>query len=345
MGSLSVAADSNRYEGGARLIPGPTVVPALIAKTGTREHYKSPSPCLHEVQMKVSRLLIIALGAPISLAAQQPPAALPPNAITAAFKTRLAAQNRNILQAFDSIPESKFSYKPTPAQLSIGFIAAHLANDNYFSATTLCDERNPAAPDTTTADSVKALAKGAVDDEPQGVVRVLRSASNQLDDAKLAEPVTITFGGNSRTVARTGMVLGHALTWPITTASSRTTCVGTNPAADRTAATASAGAETHPLMANIEDHRETVTALWFAVMAAVVNHCPRSRATRHSAAPSPQSLDGRPSTIAIAAPGARSICWSAVRQPRARWFSFLASPIPPPIRGVRVLLHADGNNV
>ena len=36
-------------------------------------------------------------------------------------------------------------------------------------------------------------------------------AINQLDDAKLAEPVTITFGGNSRTVARTNMVLGHAL--------------------------------------------------------------------------------------------------------------------------------------
>jgi hypothetical protein len=33
----------------------------------------------------------------------------------------------------------------------------------------------------------------------------------QLDDAKLGEAVTISFGGNSRTVARAGMVLGHAL--------------------------------------------------------------------------------------------------------------------------------------
>ena len=31
------------------------------------------------------------------------------------------------------------------------------------------------------------------------------------DDAKLADQVTISFGGNSRTVARAGMVLGHAL--------------------------------------------------------------------------------------------------------------------------------------
>ena len=82
--------------------------------------------------MKVARFLIVALAAPISLTAQQPPAAPPANPITAAFKTRIAAQHRNILQAFDSIPESKFSYKPTPAQQSIGFIAQHIANDNYF---------------------------------------------------------------------------------------------------------------------------------------------------------------------------------------------------------------------
>jgi hypothetical protein len=36
-------------------------------------------------------------------------------------------------------------------------------------------------------------------------------ALNQLDDTKLGEPVTITFGANSRIVARGGMALGHAL--------------------------------------------------------------------------------------------------------------------------------------
>ena len=35
---------------------------------------------------------------------------------------------RNLAQAFDSIPESKFSYKPTPVQLTIGYVAQHLAN-------------------------------------------------------------------------------------------------------------------------------------------------------------------------------------------------------------------------
>jgi hypothetical protein len=164
--------------------------------------------------MKVSRLLIIALAAPISLAAQQPPpAGLPANPITAAFKTRIAAQNRNILQAFDSIPESKFSYKPTPAQLTIGNVAQHLANDNYFFCNNFGAMKGarPVA-DTATADSVKATwPKARLMSSLRESFTFCDQAINQLDDTKLAEAVTITFGGNSRTVARTNMVLGHAL--------------------------------------------------------------------------------------------------------------------------------------
>ena len=164
--------------------------------------------------MKVSRLFIAGLVVvPISLAAQQPPATPPANPITNAFKTRIAGQNRNILQAFDSIPESKFSYKPTPAQLTIGFVAQHVTNDNYF----FCNNfgalkgARPAV-DTTTADSVKAKwPKAQLMASLRASFEFCDQAFNQLDDAKLAESVTLTFGGNSRTVARTSMVLGHAI--------------------------------------------------------------------------------------------------------------------------------------
>jgi uncharacterized damage-inducible protein DinB len=163
--------------------------------------------------MKVSRFLIVALAAPISLAAQQPPAGLPTNPITTAFKTRIAGQNRLILQAFDSIPESKFSYKPTPAQQTIGFVAQHIANDNYFFCNNFGAMKGARpAQDTATADSVKATwPKAQLMKSLRESFAFCDQAINQLDDAKLAEPVTITFGGNSRTVARTGMVLGHAI--------------------------------------------------------------------------------------------------------------------------------------
>jgi uncharacterized damage-inducible protein DinB len=163
--------------------------------------------------MKLSHFAILALAAPIALAAQQPPATPPANPITTSFRTRISALHRNIAQAFDSIPESKFAYKPTPAQLSIGFIAQHIANDDYFFCNNFGAMKGArAAEDTATADSVKATWQ-----KDKLVTRLKESfaycdqAIAQLDDAKLAEPVTVTFGGNSRTVARAGMVLGHAI--------------------------------------------------------------------------------------------------------------------------------------
>jgi hypothetical protein len=163
--------------------------------------------------MKLSHFAILALAAPIALAAQQPPAALPANPVTAAFRTRISGLHRNIAQAFDSIPQSKFSYKPTPAQLSIGFIAQHIASDDYFFCNNFGAMKGTRpAEDTTTADSVKATwPKDKLMARLKDSFAFCDQAIAQLDDAKLSEAVTISFGGNSRTVARAGMVLGHAL--------------------------------------------------------------------------------------------------------------------------------------
>jgi hypothetical protein len=163
--------------------------------------------------MKLSYFAILMLVAPISLAAQQPPPGPPANPITTAFRTRIAGLHRNISQAFDSIPESKFSYKPTPAQLSIGFIAQHIASDDYFFCNNFGAMKGTRpAEDTATADSVKATwPKAKLVARLKDSFAFCDQAIAQLDDAKLGESVTITFGGNSRTVARAGMVLGHAL--------------------------------------------------------------------------------------------------------------------------------------
>jgi len=161
--------------------------------------------------MKLSLFAMLAVAAPIGLAAQQPPATLPANPITAAFRTRIAALHRNIAQAFDSIPESKFGYKPTPAQLSIGYIAQHVASDDYFFCNNFGALKGTrAAEDTATADSVKATwPKAKLVTRLKDSFAFCDQAIAQLDDAKLAEAVTMTFGGNSRTVVRAGMLIGH----------------------------------------------------------------------------------------------------------------------------------------
>jgi len=163
--------------------------------------------------MRVTFAAIVALALPASLVAQQPSGAPPVNPITTAFKGRTMSLQRILAQAFDSIPESKFSYKPTPAQLSIGFIAQHLASDNYFFCNLFGDLKATAvAEDTTTADSVKAgWPKEKLVTKLKASFTFCETAFEQLNDAKLGEQVTMSFRGQSRTIPRATMVLGHAL--------------------------------------------------------------------------------------------------------------------------------------
>ena len=164
--------------------------------------------------MRITRAaIIIALGLPAGLAAQQPAAGPPANPITSVFQGRIRALHRNVAQAFDSIPADKFGYKPTPAQLTIGYIAQHLANDNYFFCNNFGAAKGTrAAADTTTADSVKATwPKEQLVSQLKASFAFCEQALGQLDDAKLADQVTMTFRGQSRQVPRAQMVLGHAL--------------------------------------------------------------------------------------------------------------------------------------
>ena len=157
--------------------------------------------------------LTLALALPTSLVAQQPSAAPPANPITTVFRTRTMNLQRNIAQAFDSIPESKFGYKPTPAQLTIGYIAQHLVTDNYLFCNNFgAMKGTQSAKDTTTADSIKAQwPKDTLVTKLKASFAFCESAFAQLDDAKLADQITMSFGGQSRTGTRASMVLGHVV--------------------------------------------------------------------------------------------------------------------------------------
>ncbi len=163
--------------------------------------------------MKISPLTLLALAFPVALAAQQAPGTPATDPVTAAFRTRALAMHRNLAQAFDSIPEEKFSYKPTPAQLTIGYVAQHLTNDSYFFCNNFGAMKGTrAAEDTTTADSVKATwPKAKLVTQLKDSFKFCQDAFGQLNDKNLAEAVTITFGGNTRQTTRAMMALGHAI--------------------------------------------------------------------------------------------------------------------------------------
>ena len=163
--------------------------------------------------MKVSRVLALALVVPAGLAAQQPAGAPPANPLTATFSARILPLHRNLAQAFDSIPADKFGFKPTPAQQTIGYIANHLASDNYFFCNAFGEMKaTRAEEDTATPDSVKATwPKDKLVAKLKESFTFCATALNQLDDAKLAEQMSVTAGGQTRQVTRAARVLGHAM--------------------------------------------------------------------------------------------------------------------------------------
>jgi hypothetical protein len=163
--------------------------------------------------MKFSRALIFALLVPVGLSAQATAGTPPTNPILTSFRGRILPLHRNLAQAFDSIPADKFSYKPTPAQLTIGYVAQHVTNDNYFFCNAFGDMKGTRADeDTSTPDSVKATwPKDKLVAKLKESFTFCETALGQLDDAKLGSMISVTAGGQTRQIPLAGRVLGHAL--------------------------------------------------------------------------------------------------------------------------------------
>jgi uncharacterized damage-inducible protein DinB len=162
--------------------------------------------------MRFSRAALVLFIVPVAIGAQQPAATPPSNPITTVIKTRSMAYQQRLAQAFDSIPEKLLVYKPTPAQLTIGYIAQHLADDNYFYCNQFGSMKaQRAAEETSTADSVKATwPKDKLVSQLKQSFKFCEDALAQLDDAKLADQMTMTApNGQTRTVTRAGAAIGH----------------------------------------------------------------------------------------------------------------------------------------
>ena len=134
--------------------------------------------------------------------------------MTTVFRGSYARLHRLLPQAFDSIPADKFGYKPTPAQQTIGYVAQHLVNDNYF----FCNDfgaKKAARPadETSTPDSVKATwPKDKLVASLKASIAFCDDAFTQIDDAKLAELIDVPGPNNTtRQIPRMARVFGHAM--------------------------------------------------------------------------------------------------------------------------------------
>ncbi len=77
---------------------------------------------------------LLALSLPATIAAQSAVPANPPNAAMLEFEKFADIYGSRLVAAFDSIPATKYDFRPTPVEQTVGYVAQHLENANY----TLC---------------------------------------------------------------------------------------------------------------------------------------------------------------------------------------------------------------
>ena len=97
--------------------------------------------------------VIASFVVPVTLVAQTPGAAPTPprvDAVMVQFGRFADIFGSRLVAAFDSIPASKYDYKPTPVQQSVGYIAQHLENANY----SLCERFGDLKYSRTTSDAL-----------------------------------------------------------------------------------------------------------------------------------------------------------------------------------------------
>jgi len=133
-------------------------------------------------------LVTAALFPAVSLA-QNPTASK--NPVSDAVRTLLERASKNLVAAADEMPADKYSFHPTPAQITFGHLVVHMAGSNNL----LCSKISGMAPpatmklvDTDSKDKLVEALKGSFDFCTQALAN--------LDDSNLGEQLTL-FGGHT----------------------------------------------------------------------------------------------------------------------------------------------------
>ncbi len=149
---------------------------------------------------------VITLGAAISLAqAQSSTPSTIKDPIATSLRGMLPRSQSNTVGALEAMPADKYSYKPTPDQMTFAHLAAHIAEANNFFCSKVADVPAPKvdeAKDTDSKDQLVAAVKASY--------AFCSDALSKMDDSKLGDNVEL-FGGQK--FPRGGAALRLAGAW------------------------------------------------------------------------------------------------------------------------------------
>ncbi|HXY31058.1 MAG TPA: DinB family protein [Gemmatimonadaceae bacterium] len=128
------------------------------------------------------------LALPPILAAQSAP-------VAQAFRDNAKNEGKNLIAAAEEMPADKYSYKPTPAQMSFADVMVHLAQGNDYLCGAIGGVKAPTRTKVAATDSKDALVARLKE-----TFQFCDQALSNLDDSKLSEQLPF-FGGSTRTRA------------------------------------------------------------------------------------------------------------------------------------------------
>lgn len=111
------------------------------------------------------------------------------NPVADAFRDYASQSAKNLMAAAEEFPADKFSYRPTPAQMSVGDIAVHLAQGNDYLCGTIGAMKAPTRAKVAAADGKEALITRL-----RETFAFCDEALKALNDANLGEALPM-FGG------------------------------------------------------------------------------------------------------------------------------------------------------
>ncbi|MGA8216503.1 MAG: DinB family protein [Candidatus Sulfotelmatobacter sp.] len=139
-----------------------------------------------------------------TMAAPQPTAPVK-DPVSASLRIMLPRSQNNILGAIQAMPADKFSFKPTPEQMTFGHLVTHIADTNFFLCSKATDVPAPKAEevkDTDSKDKLLAAAKASFD--------FCNDVLSKMDDSKLGENIQL-FGPKQFPRAMAALYLAN--TW------------------------------------------------------------------------------------------------------------------------------------
>jgi uncharacterized damage-inducible protein DinB len=123
-------------------------------------------------------------AAPPSSAAPASPQTAAPvkNPVTTVLRTLLPRQQKNILAAIEAMPAEKFSYKPTPDQVTFAHLVIHITQSNNSMCAKIADLPEPKVEELKETDSKDKLLTAA-----RASFDFCTAALANVDDSKLGD--------------------------------------------------------------------------------------------------------------------------------------------------------------